>query len=70
MWQSVNHWVVLTLGAIALRDNPFHETILPMSVTDLQCSGSESDILTCGINSQPVRSCAQTEDAGVVCQGM
>ena len=38
-------------------------------MTSLQCSGSEQNILSCSVNNQPARSCAQTEDAGVVCQG-
>ena len=38
-------------------------------IGDVQCSGTESELLQCAHNSSPASSCQETDDAGVVCQG-
>ena len=38
-------------------------------IGDVQCSGTESELLQCAHSGSPGSSCQETDDAGVVCQG-
>ena len=45
------------------------EDKIPTVVADLECSGNESELLSCRFgDSSRASDCSQTEDAGVVCQ--
>ena len=59
----------MLLGAIALTDSEFSEGSKPETVHDLQCNGTELEVLNCHYVLQGNESCGQFEDAGVVCQG-
>ena len=42
--------------------------VLP-SIDDVQCLGSELELLNCSFSNSPDSSCVESDDAGVVCQG-
>ena len=50
--------------------NPFDNVDLPEAIRYLSCSGNESDISQCDIDTEQVEDCGQFEIAGVVCQGI
>ena len=53
-------------GAIAITSELYRENSLPSLLMDVDCNGSEHNILECSHTSGVGRSCG---DAGVVCQG-
>ena len=58
-----------TIGAIAAHGS-YTESILPMHIIDLNCTGSEQRLLDCPHNSLVgVYSCGIEEDASLRCQG-
>ena len=58
-------------GAVVLQPwNPFDNVDLPEAIRYLSCSGNESDISQCDIDTEEVEDCGQFEIAGVICQGI
>lgn len=58
------------IGAITLQPiNPFDEVDRPSAVEYLLCSGVETSITDCAVNTEVVENCGQYEVAGVACQG-
>ena len=43
---------------------------LNITLTNLDCRGTESSLLNCPINNRGMRHCDHSEDAGVRCGGM
>ena len=57
-------------GAITLQpNNPFDEVDRPSAIEYLQCTGSESHLSDCAVNTVGVDTCGQYEVAGVACLG-
>ena len=51
-----------------MTSGAFRETSLLHLLSDVNCQGSESNLLQCQYSTAD--SCGSTEDAGVVCQGI
>ena len=52
------------IGAIAVTNGLFRDINLMPGISEVQCSGTESELLECAYSN-----CQETDDAGVVCQG-
>ena len=63
-----HHCYYTSSGAIALTDSVFAEERAVLVLRDVECTGSEPDLLSCIINRQSQTNCGPLEDAGVVCQ--
>ena len=50
--------------------NRFGRADRPEAIRLLECTGSETHISQCEINSEQVEDCGQFEVAGIVCQSM
>ena len=61
---TISHHIA---GAISSR-NIFRETIWPLTVTSISCTGDEDSILKCDFDTQPNSLCHHTRDASVICQ--
>jgi len=59
-WQSI--------GAIALQGS-YTEGVLPTNINDLNCTGSEDNVLECPHNGIVGYTCNHYQDAAVICQG-
>ena len=58
-------------GAVVLQPlNRFGRADRPEAIRLLECTGSETHISQCEIDSDQVEDCGQLEIAGVVCQSM
>ena len=58
-------------GAIAVTSGLFSDPSQSPIISGVQCSGSETDLLSCSQSNFIDRSsCGTDDDAGVVCQGM
>ena len=57
-----------TLGAIALTVGAFTETDADIVLSEVECNGSEPNLLGCGHEDLMHVNCGPLEDAGVVCQ--
>ena len=55
------------IGAVTLRSQ-FTESILPIVINDLNCTGSEDQISTCPHNAIDLSNCDHRRDASVICQ--
>ena len=58
-----------SFGAIPRYGASYGEGSGPIFISQLQCSGSESNILDCARDMYAVRHCKHYQDAGVECQG-
>ena len=57
-------------GAIAVTSGLFSDPSQSPTLSGVQCTGSETDLLSCShSNFIDGRSCGTHDDAGVVCQG-
>ena len=56
-------------GSIALTNSIFSEERAALLLRDVNCNGSESNLLACEHNTLLQTNCGPLEDAGVVCQG-
>ena len=58
-------------GAIATRGS-YSEYSLPLYMYNVSCSGEEASVFDCSHTqtNNGVPSCSQSEDAGVICQGL
>jgi hypothetical protein len=63
-WQ----WLLVS-GALALR-GVFTERVWPLTITNITCSGSESNLLECIYSTEPLSACNVLRDAAVACQSM
>ena len=54
-------------GAISSR-NIFTETIWPLTITNISCTGDEDSILKCDFDTHPNSLCHHRRDASVICQ--
>ena len=58
-------------GAIAVTSGLFSDPSQSPIISGVQCTGSETDLLSCSQSNFIDRSsCGTDDDAGVVCQGM
>ena len=58
-------------GAVVLQPfNPFDHVNIREAIRNLECSGNETHVSQCDIDSEEVEDCGQFEIAGVVCQSM
>lgn len=60
--------MTLFSGAIALTDSVFAEERAVLALRDVDCTGTETNLLSCVHNSLSQTNCGPLEDAGVVCQ--
>ena len=58
-----------SLGAIAVNNGLFSDLNVRPSIDDVQCLGSELELLGCSYSNSPDSSCVERDDAGVACQG-
>ena len=57
-------------GAVAITSGLFSDTSQSPTVSGVQCTGSEEDLLSCSRSTSIDTSrCGLSDDAGVVCQG-
>ena len=59
--------ILVITGAIAVTTGSFSETSLPHALSNVNCQGSETNLLQC-LYSTP-DGCGPTEVAAVACQG-
>ena len=60
-------YILVIAGAIAVTTGSFIETSLPHLLSNVNCQGSETNLLQCQYSIP--NGCGSTEDAAVVCQG-
>ena len=56
-------------GAMGVRNN-FPQSTLMATLQNVNCTGSESNLLQCGYTAGPAGTCGGFHDAGAVCQGL
>ena len=56
-------------GAVGVRNN-FPQSTLMATLQNVNCTGSESNLLQCGYTAGPAGTCGGFQDAGAVCQGL
>ena len=56
-------------GAVAVSSQYYGESVLPMVISDMNCTGSEDNLMECQSETDLIM-CGPLEDAGVVCQGV
>ena len=66
--KSVVILISLTVGAIVLPTGSFRES-LPLVLSDVECNGNESSILSCTFNTSHIQ-CDSGEGAAIICQGI
>ena len=59
--------ILVIAGAIAVTTGSFSETSLPHVLSNMNCQGSETNLLQCQYSTPD--GCGPTEVAAVVCQG-
>ena len=59
--------ILLFIGAIALH-SLFTESLLPIAINDINCTGSEEQISACLQNAIDLHTCYYRRDASVICQ--
>ena len=63
-------YMCIHTGAIAVTSGLFSDDSQSPTVSGVQCTGSETDLLSCSHSNFIDRSnCRNHDDAGVVCQG-
>ena len=55
------------LGAQALSSATFGQGTVPIIMTNVMCSGTESQLAGCAHDGAPVQGCSHSEDAGIRC---
>ena len=55
-------------GAVGVRNN-FPQSMLMATLQNVNCTGSESNLLQCSYMAGPPGTCGGYQDAGAVCQG-
>ena len=55
-------------GAIAIYQSELAETVLPIAINDVNCTGSEERITACPQNATDLSRCNHYKDASVICQ--
>ena len=61
-----SQWLLVS-GALALR-GVFTERVWPLTITNITCSGSETNLLECSYSTEPLSACSVLRDASVACQ--
>ena len=60
----------LQLGSVSRRAAYFGESSYgPVSIANVQCSGSETRLQNCGLSQTPSSTCTHSRDAGITCVG-
>ena len=66
----MHRYVHTHTGAIAVTSGIFSDPSQSPTVSEVQCTGAETDLLSCTRSNAIDRSsCGNHDDAGVVCQG-
>lgn len=60
---------ILVSGALALK-GVFTERVWPLTITNITCSGSETNLLECSYSTEPLSACSVLRDASVACQSI
>ena len=73
-WDNVDAWVVckslgFVNGATAKTDAYFGEGSGDIWLTNVNCAGTESNLLQCNHPGLGIENCDHREDAGVICSG-
>ena len=67
----IAYYLLFLPGAIAVSNGLFSDRNVRPSIGDVQCLGTESELLNCSYsNNSPDSSCVERDDAGVACQGI
>ena len=57
-------------GSVSQRGAYFEESSYgPVSISNIQCNGSESRLQDCSLSQSPSSACTHSRDAGVMCVG-
>ena len=59
----------ISTGALALK-SVFTEGVWPLTITNITCNGSESNLLECSYSTERLSACHARRDASVSCQSM
>ena len=60
----------LLTGSVSRRGAYFEESSYgPVSISNIQCTGSESRLQDCSLSQSPSSACTHSQDAGVTCVG-
>ena len=59
-----------TVGAVEISGAVFGPSNLPILLSRVRCSGTESSLLECNWSATATSSCTHAQDVGVQCQGM
>ena len=67
---TCNHTYTIlhTIGSITLGQSAYGEGIGYISLTHIDCTGTEDNITSCDTDS--ISTCSHSEDASVICSGM
>ena len=61
--------VLIHVGAIAVTTGQFSDANVPILLSSLHCSGSESSLFQCPYSADSQQMCGAAEDAAAICQG-
>ena len=62
------NYIILCAGATAVSRAGFGQGTGPIVLNQVQCSGTEGQLVNCPANASGVRDCLHSNDAGVRCQ--
>ena len=64
------HTSTNSTGSIAVTSAHYSDSILPVTVNTVNCTGYEDGLLECPMNIFSNYVCDSYEDAGIICQGL
>ena len=66
---AIHTMTVMVSGALALK-GVFTERVWPLTITNITCSGIETNLLECSYSTEPLSACSVLRDASVTCQSI